>query len=170
MDRGAMLFGTALSIVLAGLTPIASTKIGEPDTHGAAAMAIKHHLADFVGMETIEGDPASPGPLVLCVGSTMPLEIGAIERDLAGTVIRPVPASACTSESIEGDFGMFSAITKYYDATGNDAAHLEVVGVSCSNTRTCVVDIDDFGSGQRYVTRREGQVWSVVERRMRWIV
>ena len=170
MDRGAMLFGATLFIILAALTSIASSKNGEPDTNGAVASAIKHHLADFGGMDIIEGKDASFGPLVLCVESRVPLEMEAIERDLAGTVMEPVPANECRSETIEGDFGMFTAIEKYYDATGGEAAHLEVVSVSCSSTRTCIVDIDDFGSGERYTTRRKGQVWSVAERRMRWVV
>ena len=170
MDRGAMLFGAALFIVLAALSSIASSKIGDPDTNGAVASALKHYLTELVGPATVEGEDASFGPLVLCLGSTMPLEIEAIGRDLAGTIIQPVPANACTSETIEGDFGMFAAITKYHDATGAEAAHLEVVNVACSNTRTCIVDIDGFGSGDRYITRREGRVWSVVERKMRWVV
>jgi hypothetical protein len=170
MDRGAMLFGATLFIVLAALTSIASSKTGDPDTNGAVASALKHHLTELVGAATIEGKDASFGPLVLCVGSKVPLKMEAIERDFAGTVIEPVPANACTSEKIEGDFGMFTAITKYHDATGAEAAHLEVENVACSSTRTCIVDIDDFGSGDRYITRREGQVWSVVERRMRWVV
>lgn len=169
-DRAAILFGVGLFIVLCALTSIASAKIGEPDIDGAVASAIKHHLADYVGMDVIEGSEPSLGPLVLCVESRVPLKIAAIKLDLAETVIEPVPVSACRSERLEGDFGMFTAITKYYDATGNDAAHLKVVGVSCSNTRTCVVDIDDFGAGQRYTTRRDGPVWSVVESQERWVV
>ena len=170
MDRGALLSCATLFIALAALTSIASSKIGEPDTDGAVASALKHHLADFVGIQVIEGSEGSFGPLVLCVESKVPLEMAAIGRDLAGTVIEPVPAGTCTSETIEGNFGMFSSITKYYDATGAEAAHLEVVRVSCSSTRTCTVDVDDFGSGERYTVQRKGQVWSVVERRMRWVV
>lgn len=170
MDRGAMLFGAALFIVLAALTSIASSKTGEPDTNGAVAAALRHHLADRVGSEAIEGKDASFGPLVLCVGSDVPLEMAAIERDLVDTIVEPVAASECTSETIEGDFGMFTAITNYYDAKGHEAAHLEVVRVSCSNTRACIVDIDGRGSGQRYTTRRKGQAWSVVESIMRWVV
>jgi len=165
-----MLVGATLFIVLAALTSIASSKAGKPDTDGAVASALRYHLTDFWGMEIIDGRDGSLGPLVLCLGSKVPLSIEAIERDLAGTVIEPVPVDACTGETIEGNFAMFTALTKYYDAAGGEAAHLEVTGVACSSTRACMVDIDDFGSGQRYLTRREGRVWSVVERRMRWVV
>lgn len=170
MDKGAMLFGATLFIILAALTSIASPRSGEPDTSGAVAAVLKYHLADFVGMKTIEGKGTSHGPLVLCLASKAPLEIEAIGRDLAGTVIAPVPANTCTSETIEGDFGMFTAITKHYDAMGDEVAYLEVVGVSCPSTRRCIVDIDDFGSGHRYEMRREGRAWLVAGRSERWIV
>jgi hypothetical protein len=169
MDRGAMLFGATLSMVIAVLTSFASSKAGEPDANGAVAAAIRHYLTDFVGVDVIAGKD-SLGPLVLCIGSKVPLEMDAIERDFAGTIVRTIPVGSCTSETVEGDFGMFAALTRYYDATGREADHLEIVEVSCANTSMCVVDVDSFGSGDRYVVRREGRTWSVVRRSMRWVV
>lgn len=170
MDRGALLFCVALGTVLAALTSVASSKIGEPDSNGAVAAAIKHYLADFVGMEAIEGEDTSRGPMVLCVGSEVPLHMEAIARDLADTVIRPIAEGACRSETVEGDFGMFTAITNYYDASGAEAAHVTVADVSCENTTTCIVDIDSRGSGDRLEMRRKGRTWFVGERRIRWMV
>jgi hypothetical protein len=169
MDRGAVIFGAALFVILCALTSIASSKIGEPDTNGAVAAAIRHDLTSVAGVDAIEGRDASFGSLVLCIGSAAPLDIAAIARELAGTIIKPVAADACTSETVEGDFGMFNAITNHYVA-GDEAAHLEVARVSCSDTSTCVVDIDRVGSGDRYVAQRKGQVWSVVSTIERWVV
>jgi len=170
MDRGALLFCVALGTVLAALTSVASSKIGEPDSNGAVAAAIKHYLADFVGMEAIEGEGTSFGPMVLCVGSEVPLHMEAIARDLADTVIRPIAEGACRIETVEGDFGMFTAIINYYDASGAEAAHVTVADVSCKNTTTCIVDIDSRGSGDRLEMRRKGRTWFVGERRIRWMV
>lgn len=165
-----MLFGATLFIALAALTSVASSKIGEPDVNGAVAAALKHQLTDLLGADAVGGKDAAVEPFALCVESVVSLDMDAIERDFSGTVIQPVPESACTSETIEGDFGMFSAITRYYDARGAEAAHRQVAGASCPDTRTCVVDIDSRGAGERFITRREGQAWSVVERRTRWVV
>ena len=59
MDRGAVLYCAALFIILAALTSIASSKVGEPDRNGAVASALRHHLADFVGVGAIEAKEAS---------------------------------------------------------------------------------------------------------------
>lgn len=169
MDRVAGLFAATLFIILAVLTSFASSKAGEPDVDGAVAAALRHHLTDSLDVD-IEGKDASLGPLVLCIGSKVPLRMEAIEADLAGTIVQVVPDRSCTSETVEGDFGMFTALTRYYDAMGREAGHLEIADVSCSGTRTCAVDLDSFSSGERHIVRREGRTWSVVDRRMRWVV
>ena len=169
MDRSAVAFGATLFIILAVLTSFGSSKAGKPDVNGAVAVALRHHLTDFLEVD-IEGKDAFLGPLVLCIGSKVPLRMEALQGDLAEAIVQVVPDSSCSSETVEGDFGMFTTLTKYYDATGREAGHLEVADVSCSSTRTCVVDIDSFSSGERYIVRREGRTWSVVERRMRWVV
>lgn len=170
MDRGAALSCAALFVVLAGLTSIASSKVGEPDVDGAVAAALRQHLTDLAGTDALERKDAEFERVTLCVGGEVPLNIGAVEREFADTIVWPVPESACTSETVEGDFGMFSAITQYHDAEGREAAHLEVAGASCSNTSTCVVDIDSLGAGHRYNVRREGRTWSATEGRWRWVV
>lgn len=167
MDRTELLFVSVLFLVLAGLTSLASSKVGVPDTDGAIAAAVERQLTDAIGADTLH---AYPGPLVLCVASTAPLNMAAMVRDLAETAIRPVPLEECTSETIEGDFGIFSALTTYYGPTGGEAAYLKVVSASCSTSSTCVVDIDTFGSGYRYRARRNGRVWTVVDKKRRWVV
>lgn len=170
MDRSAAAFGATLSVILAGLTSIASTPAEEPDVEGAVATALEHHLTDYAGVGSIDAKDSAFERIALCVGTKVPLAFDPIERHFAGTVVVPIPDEACTSETIEGDFGMFSAITRYRDTTGREAGHLELEAVSCSSSRSCQVDIDTFGSGVRYAVRRERGTWSVVGKGMRWVV
>ena len=164
----------ALSIALifgavALLSGIASRKIGDPDTSGAVAAAVSEHYSSWIGVAGVKGDSALP-PLTLCLESKTPLNLEAVAGHLAHTIIRAIPIIACRSERVEGDFGMFASITRYYDFTGEEAAHLEIAKVACSNTTTCQVDIDDRGAGMTYELKRRGQEWQAVGRHTRWIV
>lgn len=170
MDRSAALFGAAMFVVFAGLTSLASQKIGQADKDGAVAAAIKDEMEQLLGSEVVEGKDPSTDLLLLCIESKVPLSTEAIAQDLAGTIIRPIPVDRCTSKTVEGDFGMFSALTYYYDAKGNEAGHLKVATVSCPSSRTCIVDLDGGGSGRRYSLRRDGQVWSVLDSTTTWVV
>lgn len=170
MDRSAAIFGLAMFGITAALTSIASQKVGKPDVNSAVAAAIRGHMGQWMEPEVLYGGDPTLGPFTLCAESKIPLQIDAVAHELSETIIRPVPISDCTSETIAGDFGMFTALTSYYDSAGEEAAHLKVVGIACTSTRMCVVDIDDHGSGMRYEIERQGKEWAVKNQTMRWIV
>lgn len=169
MAREEAVFGAIMFATIAALTSLASVKIGAPDANGAVAAALTEHFGEWVGLEALQQKGSTP-PLKLCLETEVPLQINAVAHDLSNTIIEPIPVARCTSERIEGDFGMFTAITKYYDETGEEAAHVIVVEVSCSTSKTCRVDIDDFGAGMSYEAQQQGSAWKVVERDPRWVV
>lgn len=170
MDKGAAIFGATLFAAIAGLSSVASIKTGNADTSGAVAQALKEHFRAWVGSEGLEKGNANLPEFTLCLESEVALDIDAIVSKLSETVIRPSPVGDCTSETVEGDFGMFSAMTTYYDSSGQQAAHVEIARVHCATSTSCLVDIDDFGAGMSYLMRRNGREWRMVEHRLRWIV
>ncbi|MBI1401856.1 MAG: hypothetical protein GC147_01400 [Porphyrobacter sp.] len=82
----------------------------------------------------------------------------------------PAARKACTSKTVEGDFGMFSAMTYWFDETGQDAGMLEIEAVRCPTSRRCIVDINTVGSGMRYELEKTGDDWAVNKSDIRWIV
>lgn len=145
-------------------------KIGEVDKNEVVAVAIEAHFSEWIDVEVLKGRDQALPPLPLCLETNVPVQVNEIAKDLSDTIIRLIPNSDCTSETIEGNFGMLTAITKYFDKSGEQASHLEIVKVSCLTTRECVVDIDSFGSGSRYWAERHQNVWTVTKHELRWVV
>jgi hypothetical protein len=141
------------------------------DEAGAVAAALVAGLGEFIDESELKSPPADlVGDLSLCVDAKTEIDLAAVDRDLAGTLIRVIPAKRCTSKTVEGDFGMFTALTTWYDEKGEEAGHLEIEAVQCQSMRRCIVDIDSRGAGMRYEVERVGDGWSVTTRRMRWVV
>lgn len=170
MDWRSALYGMILFGIIAGLSAIASQEFGEADRNAAVAAAVEQHLSGWLGEKPLKELEPSQGLLKLCLESKVPLKIDRIAKAFSQTVVRPIPMTSCSSKTVEGDFGMFVAITRYYDSTGEQAGHLEIAKVTCPTTSRCLVDIDDFGVGMSYEVARRGSLWRTVRREMRWIV
>lgn len=152
------------------LSSVASIKFGTPDREAAAAATLKHSLSDMLTEEELTDLDAPLGFAIICIEPEQPLNVRKMAERLSDTIIRPVPVTDCTSETVEGDFVMFSAVTHYYDSSGQEAGHVVVEKVDCRTTSECIIDLDWFGGGDRYLIRRTGSVWNVVHQRIRWIV
>ncbi len=137
----------------------------------AIAEALKAELEEIVEIVELKDDEAEQvGELVLCVESEQPLDVEALAQRFAGTILRLVPVSKCTSRTVEGDFGMFHSMTIYSDEAGKEAGHLKIAAVKCHRTDYCVVDIDGGGRGMRYEVEKDGDNWMIVKREMLWVV
>jgi len=160
---------TAIFAGIACFTAIAASPIGRADKEAATAAALRFHFGDYLNMDNLSGDDENLPDKVLCLDSDVPLNIGSVAQNLTDTIVKPVPGATCSSETIEGDFRMFIAITNYFGPDGDEAGHLVVKQASCGTTKSCVIDIDGRGSGMRYSVKRFGQTWNVVNARLRWI-
>lgn len=170
MDLKTAMVVAVFFAAIAWLTAIASTPVGHPDKEAAVAAALRENLGQGFGKDFLtKGDELLP-KLVLCLESEVFLDIDSVARNLSNTIVTPVPIAACSSKTVEGDFGMFTAMTNYFGPVGEAAAHLKVVGVSCSTVASCVVDVDSRGRGERYRVERLGQSWKVADSRLRWVV
>ena len=141
------------------------------DEPGAVSAAIIAHLDDYIDEDELKRPPEhTVGDLVLCLSAEIPLDVAAVEGALSGTLIRVVPANDCTSKTVEGDFGMFTAMTTWFDELGDEAGHLEITNVRCPSVTRCLVDIDSVGAGMTYEVRRSGEGWATTGESLRWIV
>jgi hypothetical protein len=144
---------------------------GAVDKEGAAAAAILASLGDYIEEDQLRHPPAQRvGDLVLCLDAEISLDLVAIQRALSETLIRVLPAKNCTSKTVEGDFGMFTALTTWFDENGEETGHLEMSNLRCPTVTRCMVDIDSVGAGMTYEARRSGKSWSVTGESLRWIV
>lgn len=164
------LFGGALFAVLVGMTAVSSQRVGSANEEAAVAAALRHVLTEFAGEDLIEGRGEVVGPLYLCLSSEVALDVEEVGAELSSTVIVPIPAQDCATKRVEGDFGMFTAMIYHYAPNGDEAAHMTVAGLSCWGMTSCLVDIDMFGSGDRYSLERSSGTWKVIAQRNRWIV
>ena len=169
-DAGSYLFGGALFAALLGMTAVSSQRVGAADGDAVVAAAVRQELSGLIGEEMIIGRGEITDPLYLCLSSEVPLEVGRVASELSATIIRPVPIRDCTSKTIHGNFGMFSAVTDYFAPNGDEAFHLTIAGVKCRALHECFVDIDAVGWGQRYSLERTGGDWRVTSVRNRWVV
>ena len=156
--------------LIASASSVASQKFGTPDREAAVAAALKETLGEYFNSEVMHQADPPLGFAVMCVESKIDLDVSAIANNLSKTIIRPVPVDSCTSQTVEGDFGMFTALTTYYDDRGKEAGHFEVANVACKSTSECIVDLDFRGWGERFLVERKGATWEVLQRRNRWIV
>ena len=158
-------FGGAACLAL-----LASCRSVEADTEAAVAGAIKTSLEEWVGADVIGGAEASQGLITICLEHKDPLDVAAVAENLSGTIIRPIPVVDCSSETIEGNFGMFAAVTNYFAPDGTEAGHLEIAKVDCPTPTMCVVEIDSLGSGDSYRMERRAGHWKTTKQWNRWVV
>jgi len=158
--------------MVAGGVWLSATLDRKPQITEATAAAISADLDSFIEVyeDPAEREAVGNKAASLCIASNAPLDFTLLADRLSGTFLRPVPVVGCKSKTIEGDFGMFSAMTSWFDESGEEAGHLEIDTVSCPTARRCIVDIDSFGAGMRYEVERTGDRWSVTARKMRWVV
>ncbi|MDC8753501.1 hypothetical protein OIK40_02455 [Erythrobacter sp. sf7] len=162
----------AFAVLVAGAVWLSGTLDRKPQVTEAAAAAIAAELDIYV--EQLSGPPAgeadSATHLTVCLETARQLDFPLLAKRLAPSFLRPVPAAGCTKRTVEGDFGMFTARTYWFDAQGTEAAHLKIAKVDCPTRSRCLVDIDWFGGGNRYEVERSGGSWSVTGYEMRWVV
>ncbi len=170
MTKGEMLSLLVLMAGLGVLSSFASTKTGTPDREAAVAAALKGTLEEYLSEdEMMDRDPPL-GFIAMCVENELDLSVDRIAAHLSQTIIRPIPVADCTSKTVEGDFGMFVALTTYYDQNGEEAGHFKVANADCATTSDCIVDLDWRGGGDRHIMKRHGSVWKTIRSRNRWVV
>jgi hypothetical protein len=162
----------ACAVLIAGGVWLSGTLDRKPQTSEAAAAAIAAELDIYVEQPSspVAGKAESAADLTVCIESAHQLDFPLLADRLAPSHLRPVPAAGCTNRTVEGDFGMFTAMTSWFDAQGTEAAHLKVAKVDCPTRSRCLVDIDWFGGGNRYTVESSGGSWSVTGYEMRWVV
>lgn len=162
--------GAALFAAIGFLSAAAAEPQGKPDIEAAIAVAIVAEFSDWVGFNWLDEVQKAGEEVPLCLSAKVSFNLEAVATHLSDTVVRSFASRDCTSETVEGDFGMFTALTSYYDPNGKDAAHLTIAAATCVSTTQCSIDIDSRGAGMRYMVERKGGKWEVVSQDMRWIV
>jgi hypothetical protein len=172
MDVRSLATLTVLLGIVGGAVWVSSNVDGvAADEAGAVSAALVAELGEFIDESKLTNPPEEMvGDLALCLDTNIDLDVAAVDRDLSGTLIRVIPAERCTSKTVEGDFGMFTAMTTWFDEHGDEAVHLEVTNVRCPSVTRCLVDIDSLGAGMTYEVRRSGEGWATTGERLRWIV
>lgn len=161
----------AFFAMVIGLTVALSSPRLERDAAGAVAAAIAENIGEFVKVETLTGARRSEiGSETLCLNANGQVQVQDVARKLEATFLRIVPESQCSKRVVEGDFGMFVAMTYYYNENGIQSSHLKIAKIECSVAQKCSVDIDQFGSGVRYNCIKSGEDWKVISSDLRWIV
>lgn len=161
----------ALAVVLIGAATYAGSQFRpQPAPSGAVAAALENHLAASVGLKPEEWRGAGIENLQTCLDSKVLIDVPAIRDKLTYSVLDPIPAAACSSETIEGDFGMFTSRTDYFFPDGTQAGYLRIGDVRCAASIDCEIDIDDYGFGNSYRMVFGSDGWKVVEVKQRWIV
>lgn len=160
-----------LAVLVAGAVWLSALFDKRPQVTEAAAAAIRAEMAFFI---EVYQDPAARKadggkPASLCIASNEPIDFALLADRLSGTFLHPLPVAKCTSKTVEGDFGMVSAMTYWFDETGQDAGMLEIEAARCPTSRRCIVDINTVGSGMRYEVEKTGDDWAVNKSDMRWI-
>ena len=168
MRSGDILAAIGLFSFIAILSHFSSEQAGAPDHAAAVAAAIENEVTWDGEFDFSLGNDVGLDDAPLCLASDLPVDHDVVAKRFEDTVVRIVPASECRSRSVEGNFGMFTVETTYFDPKGVEAGHLEVVGVDCANTSHCIVDIDVFAFGTRYWVERVGQQWEVSRSQNRW--
>ena len=170
--RGSLALLAAVAAFVAGGVWLSATIDRRPKVSEAVAAAIRADLAWYIEGATEQVASKGPAPeiVTICLQSDEPLDYALLADRLAGTFIRAVPVADCKSKTVEGDFGMFSAMTYWFDENGARADMRAVERVLCSTPRRCVVDINSLGAGNTYEVRRLHKGWKVTKTWQRWIV
>lgn len=171
MIRNRDLVGVTVFVaVLAGLSAIASQRIGNANSEAAVAAALTTSIRSFLGDD--DGDSLINGhdPILLCVEAAASIDLIRLSAELSETSIVPIASMNCHREVEEGNFGMFTEIHHYFGPSGEEAGFVSIPTVSCETSSSCVIDLDWFASGDRYFVERHGQDWTVTASRNRWLV
>nr|WP_298928357.1 hypothetical protein [uncultured Erythrobacter sp.] len=136
----------------------------------AVALAIELQFESFSGgtLEDLRADDGSK--TTLCLETKVDVDFEQLRTKFNATPILPINNVDCTLKTVEGDFGMFVAMTSFYDPNGKPALHYELIDVRCESAVLCEIDIDDFGYGETYKLARENGKWKLIEQIGRWIV
>lgn len=172
MDRGSLAALLAITVAVAGTVWFSGEIDGvAADKEGAVAAAILASFGDYIDEAQLRHPSKQQvGDMVLCLDAEITLDMVAVQRALSRTIIRTIPARNCANKTVEGDFGMFTAMTTWFDENGEEAGHLLITNVRCPTGTRCLVDIDSVGAGMTYEARRSGTSWSVSGERLRWVV
>lgn len=162
----------AITALIAGAVAMSGPADQGDHITEAAGAAIKGVMAEIIEYES---DPAAREAEAfkgasLCVTARVPLDFAVLAERLTGTFLLPVPAGNCSTKIVEGDFGMFSAMTTWFDESGREAGHLDIRRITCPTVTRCLVDIDMVGAGMSYTVERKGRGWSVWRYDLRWVV
>lgn len=163
----AMVLAIILLLVLGGVV-ISSTLDRRSSPMPAVAAAIDADLGYWIEVAAESGDALTDWPI--CIEGIDRDQTARMALYLSSGIIRPVHASLCSSKTVEGDFGMFYAMTYWFDPSGLEAGWLKIAKIECGSARRCTVDIDAVGAGMRYEVVRENDVWSLMRQDMRWVV
>lgn len=171
-DRGSLAALGAVTALVASGVQLSEEFDQKPAVSAAVAAAIKAEMAWYIDAATEHASSEGVTPEVanICLTTDRPLDFALLSNRLAGSFLDVVPVADCTSKTVEGDFGMFSAMTTWSDDSGKEAGHLSIQAVNCPIARRCIVDIDSTGAGMRYEVERVGDVWTVTRVDMRWVV
>ncbi|WP_156139692.1 hypothetical protein [Sphingomonas sp. 35-24ZXX] len=166
-----IVIATVFCAMVIGLTVALSSPRLERDAAGAVAAAIAENFGEFVKVAPLTGARRSEiDSETLCLNANGQVQVKDVARKLETTFLRVVPESFCKKKVVEGDFGMFTAMTYYYNEKEIKSAHLKIAKFECSLDRKCSVDIDKLGSGMRYNCIQSGKGWKVVSSDLRWVV
>jgi hypothetical protein len=169
--RSLLVLGAITGLIAGAVSLSSDVHVPGVDEPAAVAAALIEPFQDYVEEEQLRHPPAHQvGDLALCLKAESSLDVEAVSRALAGTLVRVIPAGRCTSKTVKGDFGMFTAMTYWFDESGGEAASLEVEAVRCLTRSRCIVDINSFAAGRRYEVEAAGGVWTVTRSALRWIV
>lgn len=117
-----------LLLVLAGVA-ISSIIDRQSDQMPAVATAIEADLGYWIEVAAESGEPLTDWPI--CIEGIDRDETALMARHLSSGIIRPVHASLCSNKTLEGDFGMFYAMTYWFDPSGLEAGWLRIAKVEC---------------------------------------
>ncbi len=167
-----------LGLILAacGIGYFAYFQSGDSSESELLAAAIEGFFLDEVAIQdqvyiyATRGEPFPISDWSICLESKMPINVGAINKALSHTILTTHKVSDCTSKTTEGDFGMFNAMTDYFDPSGERAGHLIIQKITCPKADYCLVEIDTFSDGYEYKMRLVHGRWQYVDKDIIWVV
>lgn len=172
MDKASLVGLTAITGLVAGGVWLSALMDRSADPTQPVAAAIEADFSEYIPYLKDPARRAEAGidSAAICIQTEEPLDYRILGDRLAASFMRPIPAADCSSRTVEGDFGMFTALTYWFDKDGVEAAKIDVVAVRCPTPSRCFVDIDHRGGGNRYEAIRSGGRWVARWHKMRWIV
>ncbi|MEE4338526.1 hypothetical protein [Erythrobacter sp.] len=172
MDKTSVVGLTAITGFVAGGVWLSALLDNSPEPTEPVAAAIKADFSEYIPYLKDPARRAEAGidKAAICIQTEERLDYPILAERLADSFLHPIPASDCTSKTVEGDFGMFTALTYWFDKDGAEAGKIDIVAVRCPTPSRCFVDIDHRGGGNRYEAIRSGGRWVARWHKMRWVV